>query len=85
MIATLPPFSKVLLSVFQELNTNWGSTLGSIVFKSSINTVSEYGKTETIFPLILTDSFYASNHDNVTLYIYKKPSIIYDIEIFSSI
>jgi len=27
----------------------------------------------------LTDSFYASNHDNVTLFIYKKPTIIYDV------
>ena len=27
----------------------------------------------------LTDSFYVSNHDNVTLFIYKKPTIIYDI------
>jgi len=26
-----------------------------------------------------TNSFYASNHDNVTLYIYKKPTIIYDV------
>ena len=28
----------------------------------------------------MTDSFYASNNDNVTLYIYKKPTIIYDVE-----
>ena len=28
----------------------------------------------------MTDSFYASNHDDITLYLYKKPSIIYDID-----
>jgi len=27
----------------------------------------------------LTDSFYATNHDNVTLHIYKKPTIVYDV------
>ena len=27
-----------------------------------------------------TNSFYASKHDNVTLYIYKKPTITYDID-----
>ena len=29
--------------------------LGLIVFRSSTNTVSEYGKIETIFPLILIE------------------------------
>jgi gliding motility-associated-like protein len=35
----------------------------------------------TLMPLAanMTDSFYASNDDTVTLHIYKKPTIIYDI------
>ena len=28
----------------------------------------------------MTDSFYASNHDTVTLHIYKKPTIVYDVK-----
>jgi PKD repeat protein len=31
------------------------------------------------FPSNMVDSFYASNDDNITLYIYKKPTIVYDI------
>ena len=36
----------------------------------------------TLMPLAanMTDSFYASNDDTVTLHIYKKPTIIYDIK-----